>query len=124
MNVAGVRTHVPDASIPSPEPNRNGAGSASDRCRECSIQKTGSENRARCACCLVEVIAQGDIGVMKRGNLHQPARDIDRIADSGDVLMAVAAEPGCDDLSEMRSDLEIDMRRNRVGQSGDPALHA
>ncbi len=67
-------------------------------------------------------IAQRQPHVMAGRNFHQAAGYVHGISGRGDVLMVPAAEPGGDDRSEMRADLEADAGRDRRRQCFDPAL--
>ena len=55
-------------------------------------------------------------------HFHQTARDVHGVAGCGDVLMVAAAEPGGDDRSEMRADLEADTISDCRRQCLDPAF--
>src|SRR5918995_1587553 len=91
-----------------PEPDRESAGTTADRGLQRSGQGAGIENGARLSCRTEEIVAQGDIRMVRGGHFHQAACHIDRIADGRDVLVTVAAEAGCADRPIMRPDLVAD----------------
>src|SRR5260370_34594624 len=71
-----------------------------------------------------QIVAQRQRRAVLRRDFHQAAGHVDAVTGRGDVLIAAAAEPGCDDRSEMGTHLEADLRRDRWRQRFDPSFDA
>jgi hypothetical protein len=92
MLILGVLSHPRIRFMSLPKPNGNRSGSATDLGSECSLQSTGFEDGAGFTGGFVEIVTQGDFGMMEGCHFHQSARDIDRVPDCRDVLVAVSAK--------------------------------
>ena len=57
-----------------------------------------------------QFIADRELKAAMRRDFHQSACHIDGVAGCRDVMMAFAAEAGGDDDTEMRADLEAELR--------------
>ena len=71
-----------------------------------------------------QIVAQRQRRAVLRRNLHQAAGHVHAVTRRGDVLIAAAAEPGCDDGAEMGAYLEAGLRRDRWRQRFDPSFDA